>query len=451
VKLPTSVTQRLQIEQAAGRATSESVERCLTMAIEIDGPADEMLWRSRLIGLVAKRPALRSVFVSADTHVVTDGGEPSLVRVPVTEDADVDGWSLAHAFARQEAARPFGVDESPLLRASLFSVADRHLLLVNADPRVCDAWSANLLVEDLLGGPDAAEPDRYVEVWQTRLAWVTGERGMAAVQRQRARVAGAWHRWPVPDLGKPAADATEEIVDLADATSLALRERVRRTKGSLLAVGAVALAFATVADPVVPLALRSTVAARSTVAEERVVGRFSNDVVLVLPPPAGTLAEHLRAVRGDIFAALSDQCAPYELVRSAMTVESEGLSFGLLFLPANLSGGDQTAARVGRAVASRAAVSICPTGADLDMFMVENPPAGANGDRPLLRLGVADRRGRVGATGAGLILDRWSAAMELLACLDWDRASARDIVARLRDGGEALLPRPRKEINSRAG
>ena len=409
---------------------------CLTAAIELSGPAEEDLLRARLARLVARRPALRSVFGSATGHRVLDGGTAAFTHHRVDGAGREGRWARAYELARGEATRPFPAGASPLVRAALFTAEpDRHLLVVSADQLVCDAWSANLLVADLLADDLDHVPDDYPDIWRRRQEWLDGPDGRAAVGRRRQAVLGARRVWPVPgrpDDGEPD-ELVERLLELDDETALELRRRVRQTRGSLLAVAATALALSAVGHVTAPLALTTMFAARETEAEANVVGSLSNDALLVLPPQGGTVREYLTAIRGEIFAALHDQRVPGERLAPALHDRSgqAGLSFALLYLPAQLSGGGQVAMKLGAAEAARAAVSICPTGADVDLFMVEDPPPRADGVRPLLRLGATGSRGRVGTGATERILDRWGAALAVLARHDWSTTPMREIAASL--------------------
>jgi hypothetical protein len=443
--LVNSDAQRARICELTERGATGQLRHCLTAAVEIRGPAEEDRWRARLARIVANRPALRSVFGSAGTHRLAADATPTfrrdMVDAPVGASAD-ERWRIVHRMARVEARWPFALGETPLVRATLLSADDdHHLLLVTADPLVCDAWSANLLIEDLLRDDGERGPDEYAAAWRARSDWLEGARGEEAIARRQGAVAGAWLRWPMtgsPDPTDPDEPA-ERFVDFGDDLTRALRDQVRRARGSMLAVGAAALALSASPDASVPLALTSTLAARETLAEENVVGWLSNDAIFSIPVCSGTLSEYLTLIRGEIFAALRDQRAPYERVGQALHggQVGAGLSFALLYLPSSLSGGNQMSAEDGGAAVRRAAVSICPTGADVDVFMVEQPPYLNEEPPPLLRLGVSGRRGVLGTAGAERILNGWVAAMTLLAREDWADTPASAVRAPLRDGGSA--------------
>lgn len=432
-ELPNSAAQRERIRAIVEHGPTGRLRHCLTIGIQIHGEADVDEFRRRLIRLVKRRPALGSVFSCERTHYLTHGAEPHVVQQHVQAPTAEARWALATHIADFEAERPFRLGEHPLVRGLLLTAErDRHLLVVCLDQLVSDAWSANLVVNDLLAEDTDETPDAYPTVWRQREQWLDGPAGQAAVRRRREHVADAWRRWPIEVEGGTSApdDTVEHFIAVDDTIAMLLQDKVRRMRGSMLAVGALALALSVAEDAAPPLALRTTVAGRESTAEERVVGWFANEVVLRIPPRNGIVAEMLTTLRGEIFAALSDQRVPYALVDSALPHGAvHGPSCALVYLPGRLSGGEQVVHRLGNATVTRTAVSVCPTGADIDFFMIEDVPP--KGDRPhaLLMLGAStERRVASQATVDGL-LERWLGVLTTLATCDWQRTPVPSIMA----------------------
>jgi hypothetical protein len=443
-ELPNNATQRERIRELTACGPTGRLRHCLTAGIEIRGLVDEEELRERIGRLTARRPALGSVFTGADTHRPVSGEPPRFRRQLIDGITSGARWAVANDIADSEAYRPFRFGEHPLVRGTLLTTEeDRHLLVVNADQLVCDAWSANLVVNDLLADDHDAVPDAYPSVWQAREDWLRSPAGITATQRRSDRVSGAWRRWPVPLSPDPGAadEVVERFVAVDDNITLALRDRVRRVRGSLLAVGAAAFAISTVSEPSLPLALTSSLAGRESAAEEDVVGCFANEAVLAMPPRRGTVAEYLTVVRGEIFAALQDQRVPYGLLRSALhDGYAGGPSCALTFLPKGLSGGETVPARLGGAVAIRTALSTCPTSADIDLFMIEEAPPNGDGARTLLRLGASGERAVVGEATVERLLEQWAAAITVLAEQDWRGLPVTELAAFLPGGQRCAAP-----------
>ncbi|MEV4112096.1 condensation domain-containing protein [Nonomuraea sp. NPDC049695] len=405
---------------------------CVTAAIELSGPVREDMLRARLAEVVRCRPALRSRFTSEEEHSIAAVAEAGFA-CHLVEGSEPESWSRAYEMAAEDATRRFPAGQSPLVRLAVFTTRHgRHLLVVDADPLVCDAWSANLLVDDLLGEERRGEPDDYVEVWRARQAWVDGPGHAEALDRRLRSVKGAWRQWPVsvgtsgpcPD---PRADLPGGHIDIDVETATALRERVRKARGSMLAVAAAALRMAFAGALPAPLALTTTFAARETQAEAAVVGLLATEGVLALPPLSGTVNDYLRVLRDEIFAALADQRLPYESVAPHLGGPAAGLSMALLYLPEQLTGGKQRDLLVGTARAARTGLMICPSGADVDLFMLEQPPPVEDGLRPALRLGAQSGSSAVDDATVNHILHGWARMVHVLAGQNWSARQAASL------------------------
>lgn len=434
-RLPNSHGQRARLAAiVAGQAGH--LAHCVTTAVDITGPLRVDVLRQALDRVVATRPALRGVFSPAvPYHEIAPARPVPLVHRVLSESTPARRWQAAHDAAAQESRQPFAVGATPLLRALLLTAEPRrHLLVISADPLAADAWSANLIQDDLvrhaLAGTRPVGPptdDAYPAVRRNRARWEQGPAGEVALARRRARLAGSTDRLP---WNAPAADAddqgndalTEQSVDLPDAVVLRLRERIRAAAGSTLAAGLAGVVAALPCEPTRPVTVTSTFAARTPGAEQQVVGWLSTDVAVVLPAPRGQVDDYLRALRSEIFDVLGDQWLPLDRLRDAgQPVPDGGVSVSLLYLPSQLSGGAQTTAQRGPVSGQRSAVSVCPTGADIDLFLLEAPPPRADGSRPLIRLGAICTRSRAGM--AQTLLNRWHDALVALADLDWRRSS----------------------------
>lgn len=131
-------------------------------AFVVRGPFDVAAFGRALNALVARHESLRTAFRTgpdgAPLQIVSAAmgvpptpfgqwgrAEPRVEReVPV---AEVD------ARMRAEAARPFDVAAGPLLRCTLYAVADgSHRILLVAHHLVCDGWSLGVLLRELSAG-----------------------------------------------------------------------------------------------------------------------------------------------------------------------------------------------------------------------------------------------------------------------------------------------------------
>ncbi|MBK7622416.1 MAG: hypothetical protein IPJ14_07060 [Kineosporiaceae bacterium] len=441
-QLPNSPSQRHRLGEIVERGLTGRLQHCLTVGVELSGPLDLQDLRGRFAQMLERRPALRAVFGTEGSHAL--GAALPEVRVVEVDGPDQAGrWRAAEDVAAAQSAVPFPPEATTRARLTVVTAGPRrHLLVLAVDPLVCDAWSVSHLVEDLLA-PAGTAPDGYSRLWRRRQAWLTGPDGSAAVERRRAAVRGAWHHWPgLEPIGvhTPPGDVehpeAEQFLALDEDVAAALHAAIRTGRSTMLAVAAAALVAGCVdavelrrsADPASadagppvrpPLALRSTFAAREDADEQAVVGGLATEVVLRLPTREGTIAQYLRTVRAEVFQALADQRVPWELVQDVL---ADGVPGGptcaMVYLPKDLSGGRQAGRRLGEAIATRTAVSICPTGADLDLFVIEGAPPMRRVQSAALTLGASSWCGHT-PTELDAVLRRWADSLDLLARTDW--------------------------------
>lgn len=437
-ELPNSAAQRERLRDIARQGAVGHLAHCVTVALEIRGAVSMVALQAGVDHVLRRRPALRSVFqADGDIHRIAEGPTTYVHRVAAGGDTFAERWAAAYALARAEAYRPIPVGQTPLLRATLFDAAERQLLLLKIDQLACDAWSANLIVDEVVSAADRsareqppvlAEPDEYAQAQRARHARVDAQPGRAAVARRRAAIDGHTLRWPLRWERDPqqTEDLVEQVADLDIDVTAAFLSRIRSCGGSVFSAAVLAFAVANL-GPADRVALTSTFACRETKAEEGAVGWFSNEVAIPLPPLVGTVSEALRALRTRLAGALNDQAAPHPLVVGNPPGGDRpgGLTVSLLYLPAQLAGGDQTSMRIGAATVDRTRVTICPTGADVDLYVVEKR---ADTGGPALSLGTMSGRGGLGREALAQLLDQWRAAITRLGRMDWRTEQVRPAV-----------------------
>lgn len=446
-ELPNSDAQRERIRKITQCGPAGRLRHCLTVAVEIRGQVDEAELRSRLDRIVTRRPALGSVFTGNLTHQLR-GGTPAFRQQVISASDAESRWRIAMEIAQFEAQRPFRAGEHPLIRGLLLSAeTDRHLFVLNFDQLVSDNWSANLVLDDLFdldGAGTRADPDAYPRLWRERADWLAGPAGSAAISRRRAHLADAALNWPVPVDPDAEGQATvaDRFLAIDETVTERLRCQVRQARGSLLAAAAMALVVSLVEDRDQPLGLLSTLAGRESPAEQAVVGWFANCAVIRLPPRGGTIQDFATALRGEIFAALGAQRVPFELVAESMPAgEPGGPSCALVFLPKGFSGGRQPEQRMGGALITRAAVDVCPAGADIDFFLIEDAAPMQSTPSATLTIGASTWTDVAGPETVHRMLERWVSVLAALAEYPW-ASTPLDRVASLAARGQLSLPGP---------
>jgi amino acid adenylation domain-containing protein/non-ribosomal peptide synthase protein (TIGR01720 family) len=183
------------IKAPSSEAYFEQMSFCLDGTIDL--PAIETSWRD----LVARHPALRSVFVHAE------GGDDALQVVFRTQDPALSFESLVNqspeqqqktvdAFQRADRAVPFELESGPLMRVRIFQLGRDRLQLVWSHHHILmDGWCVGILYEDLMRSYEARAQHRELR-WEAPadyrgyLRWLETVDRKAAAAFWRAELAG---------------------------------------------------------------------------------------------------------------------------------------------------------------------------------------------------------------------------------------------------------------------
>ncbi|MGW6736020.1 non-ribosomal peptide synthetase [Streptomyces sp. NPDC055013] len=307
-------------------------------AFAVHGPFDTAAFGRALDALVVRHESLRTVFRTGTDgvplQIVSAAGraEPRVERdVPV---AEVD------ARMRAEAARPFDVTTGPLLRCTLYAVADgSHRILLVAHHLVCDGWSLGVLLRELSAGyenetkglahtlPELALQFPDFASWQ-RERQANGEyAGSVAYWAERLR--GAAGTVPLP-LDRPrgavrsAAGGTERFTLPAG-----VRERIAETARArggtpFMAVFAAYAAFVSRLSGAEDLVIGFPVSGRDRPELQDLVGMLTNTLALRIDlsgdPSYHDLIDRLRTALLD---SQPYQDAPFEAVVNAVAPARE--------------------------------------------------------------------------------------------------------------------------------
>ncbi|NVJ08965.1 amino acid adenylation domain-containing protein [Myxococcus sp. AM001] len=154
------------------------------VAFMLSGALDVAALTQAFNAVVARHEALRTTFAQVGADAVQVIAPTLEVPIPllVAEGASED---VVASWAREEARRPFDLEQGPLLRAMLLRRGDtEHVLLLTLHHIISDGWSAGVMVHEVArlyeaaktGQPAAlpALPVQYADysVWQ--LEWMKG-------------------------------------------------------------------------------------------------------------------------------------------------------------------------------------------------------------------------------------------------------------------------------------
>ncbi|HEX7843080.1 MAG TPA: condensation domain-containing protein, partial [Kofleriaceae bacterium] len=279
----------------------------------------------RALGEVVRRhEGLRTSFpevLGQARQVVAAAAEVALSIEPVPE-------SELPARARREAQRPFDLARGPLIRATLFRLAeDHHVLVVVTHHIVCDQWSMGILAQELGGAyralvdgsaPRPPLPVQYADfaVWQRRhLEGAELERLLGYWRRQLADAPVALdlpsdRPRPAQRSGRGARLYPELPKELATALGAFSRREGVTLYMTLLAAWSTLLWRYSGQEDIV---IGAPIAGRNRRELEGLIGFFANTLVLrVGVHGALSFRELVRRVRAVCLEAYAHQDVPFE-------------------------------------------------------------------------------------------------------------------------------------------
>ncbi|MFI6015134.1 amino acid adenylation domain-containing protein [Streptomyces sp. NPDC051243] len=307
-------------------------------AYAVHGPFDVAAFGRALDSLVARHESLRTVVRTAPdgtaVQIVAASARAAVTVERAVPAADVD--ARMHA----EAARPFAPETGPLLRCTVYALADgSHRVLLVAHHLVCDGWSLGVLLRELSTAYENetknlahALPDLPLQfgdfaAWQ-RERQANGEY-TRSVSHWADRLRGAPETVPLP-LDRPrgavrtAAGGTERFTLPA-----AVRERIAETARArggtpFMAVFAAYAAFVSRLSGAEDLVIGFPVSGRDRPELQDLVGMLTNTLALRVDlsgdPSYHELIDRLRTA---LLESQPYQDAPFEAVVNAVAPARE--------------------------------------------------------------------------------------------------------------------------------
>ncbi|HEY0964059.1 MAG TPA: amino acid adenylation domain-containing protein [Pseudomonadales bacterium] len=322
------------LEQLRGAGPSPfHMHATLTVAGSIDRPA---LDRALHI-LLQRHEALRTCF-SEDAH----GGIRQVVVAPGLLDARVEWLADLHdestleACARQQGARPFALDQAPLLRIAGATLrSGGTALFITLQHIISDGWSLGILSRDLTDlyraccddGSDVAESRPALQFrdfasWQ--LEWLASAAGARALQFWREHFARPVEALqlpaaaPRPALKQGSGASVSSVIGAATWARYSSRLSMLGVSDFAGLLAAVQLVLGRLSQQQ-DFCIGTAVAGRPHPGLESVIGFFVN----VLPlrttlDLAHTVDAFLRAVADEVNACLSHQGVPFDTIVTSL-------------------------------------------------------------------------------------------------------------------------------------
>jgi hypothetical protein len=334
-ELPLSYAQELMWELERDEPGSSA--HWIDVSIRIRGPLDPTSLVRGVQDAARRHELLRTTFrptATSASQVILDAYAP---EVPILEAADN---VLGQADSEWQ-----DLHTRPPLRAALVRVADdNHILRLRVHRILADGYTMRLLLSEIGGlvASSAGFSDfplldgelQYADyaVWER--SWLTGDaltRRVDYFRRQFARGLPPALPTDHPRSGRPGRCGHQFAFEFPSAVADAARALAVREQASLYAVLLAAFAGAlgnyAGQDTV---AVGSPVTRRGDPATELILGPFMNTVPLHIDVSAGAdLPARVRGVKAKVTGALSNQDAPWQHVRAALTAEHGPAALGI--------------------------------------------------------------------------------------------------------------------------
>ena len=303
-------------------------------AVRINGPLCVAKLQDSIDAIVARHEVLRTQILEHD-GVAIQSIAPSvslpLALADLSTLAELDTDDAVQRALNEESARPFDLSRAPLMRTGLLKLEkERHVLVLTLHHIICDAWSIDLLLRELLttyrslikdnSATATALPIQYADFALWQRSDIRAETFANQIEYWKKELAGAPKETELPvDYARPVkptfaggrvtATLSREVAD-------ALRQ-LSRSEGAtmfmtlLVAFQTLLLRYTGQED----LLVGAPVAGRSTIETENLIGAFVNTIVLrgdLTGNP--TFREMLSRGRRTSLAAFANQDVPFERV-----------------------------------------------------------------------------------------------------------------------------------------
>jgi hypothetical protein len=310
----------------------------MPLSVRLSGSLNVEILEQSLSEVVRRHEILRTTFAEFDGQPVQIISPPQQVNFDVIDLRGLAKVAQADEVTRlwrHEGETPFDLAQGPLWRARLLWLeAEEHVVLFTMHHAISDAWSMNILVDELgklyeafsLGqsSPLKELPVQYADyaVWQRE--WLRGEVLDAQLNHWKGHLAGAPTRLELPtDRPENRPRTTSGAVHhftISREVSARLKELTKREEVTvfmlMLAAFSLLLSRYSGQDDII---IGTVIAGRQRLELERLIGFFINTLVLRVDLSGDkSFATLLRRVRQTALAAYANQDLPFDKLISEL-------------------------------------------------------------------------------------------------------------------------------------
>ncbi len=306
----------------------------VSLARWLPGPLDHKALDAALSALIERHAILRTRIVAEEGEPVQVVDPPVSLTIPVTDLSarpENERWAARDQLAAEEVARPFDLAGSGPIRGRLFYFGpDGHDLFLVVHHIAVDWWSVNILADELAqlyeacasGRPSSLSPlpIQYADFSRWQREWLQGDRLEGELAYWRTQLSPPPEPLELPfDHPRPASpryagglQGLSLSRDIWSALSaLIQQERVTPFMFFVAAFQLLLFRYTGRRD----ILIGTPIANRTRVELERLIGFFSNTLVLRTDLSAGESFRTLLArVRDTTLAAYAHQDMPFEVL-----------------------------------------------------------------------------------------------------------------------------------------
>jgi amino acid adenylation domain-containing protein len=340
------------------RLDPSGLDNQVIQAARLSGPLDVAALEASIAAISTRHEVLRATFIerAGETVQTVGAARPRLERIDLRPSAKHGRAAAIERHAEELLHQPFDLEKGPLLRAQLLRLGkDDHALLIKLHHLVTDGWSQRLFWEELeafyaagVGAAAARLPAvalqyRHFAEWQR--AWLGTRAAGEQLSYWRTQLRGLTElplRTDRPRPEKRTGRGARHRVRLSRALSRAVKSLSRAHRVTpfmtLLAAFQCLLYRYTGHEDV---AVGSLIASRNQIQIERLVGMFTNTIVLRTDLSGDpSFAEVLQRVRQATLQAYRNQDLPFEEILRTLQVSrsmDRNTLFQVMFILQNAS------------------------------------------------------------------------------------------------------------------
>ncbi|AXA67769.1 non-ribosomal peptide synthetase, partial [Pseudomonas oryzihabitans] len=324
------------------RLDPESAAYNIPAALRLQGPLVRSALERTFSALVARHESLRTLFGEHDGQVrprLQPASDQAIALQDLRElDAVAREWEVAR-LAREEALRPFDLEQGPLLRLRLLRLDEQeHVLLLTLHHIAADGWSLAILIEEFATAYSAYAVDeeprfaplpvRYQDFAHWQQALLAGDEGQRQLDYWTRRLGEVRHE-PLhlpTDRPRPAVQSLQGaslpfVLTAEEGAALRALARAQDTTLFTVLLAAFQILLARYSGQS-EISVAVPVANRTRQEIERVVGFFVNTQVLRCPVRLEEGFDRLLGyARQAVQEAQANQDLPFEQLVEALQPE----------------------------------------------------------------------------------------------------------------------------------